>query len=275
MIRIISLLAVACAFLPAAEDAGLLDRLVAARRGGDPIAPFGATREMSLEEAYALQGRLLARLGGVHDPLVGYKIAYASEASQEKWGIPAPTYGGFLRSMQVADHGTIAKGPFHHFHIEAEVAFTLAADIDAKVESVDALLPLVASVHAGLDIPDNRFAAGDKKPADVIGDNCGAAYFAIGPAVDPADVDLDAVGLRLLRDGEEHSTAPSTATMGSPWNVLRWHANAMVDAGTPLRAGMVILAGTAGAPYEGQGDAAIGTYTADCGPLGRVSVSVE
>ena len=72
-----------------------------------------------------------------------------------------------------------------------------------------------------------------------------------------------------------HQAAPSTATMGSPWNVLRWHANRMVEAGQPLRAGMVILAGTAGAPYEGQGDAAIGTYTADCGELGTVTVSVE
>ncbi|MCH5377528.1 MAG: hypothetical protein JJ992_26520, partial [Planctomycetes bacterium] len=93
--------------------------------------------------------------------------------------------------------------------------------------------------------------------------------------VDPNTVDVDAVRLKLMRNGQILADSPSTDVMGSPWNSLLWCVNHVVKLGGTLEPGMVIVTGTAAPAYKARGDQIKGDYLGDCGPLGTVTMTVR
>jgi 2-keto-4-pentenoate hydratase len=103
----------------------------------------------------------------------------------------------------------------------------------------------------------------------------GAHVFVLGPAVDPSKVDVDALRLKLIRNGKTLADSPATDVMGNPWNSLLWCANHIVKLGGTLEPGMVIVTGTAAPAYKVKGDQIKGDYVGDCGPLGIVTMSLR
>jgi 2-keto-4-pentenoate hydratase len=63
--------------------------------------------------------------------------------------------------------------------------------------------------------------------------------------------------------------------MGSPWNSLLWCANNLVKFKKTLEPGMVVLCGTASPAYRVKGDEIKGVYEADCGALGKVTLTID
>ncbi|MFQ5799467.1 MAG: fumarylacetoacetate hydrolase family protein, partial [Bacteroidota bacterium] len=126
------------------------------------------------------------------------------------------------------------------------------------------------------DLGDDRFVTGDTKPTpqDAIANGVGSHFFVLGPAIDPAKVDVDAVTLKLIRDGKTIAESPATNVMGSPWNSLLWLANHVVKHGGTLEPGAVVLTGTAARAYRAKGDQIKGIYEGDCGPLGKIILTI-
>jgi len=266
-----------CCVKPA-SDRQIVNTMVEARQTRQPMAaPLGTIETLELERAYTIQRKLIDRLTRRGERLVGYKVGYTTEQSQQAWGISDPAYGPLFASMRVGDGGTLNSDAFLMFHIEAEVAFVLARDITTKLASVEEARRAVATAHAALDIPNNRFTPdAEKSIGDVVADGVGAWRYAIGPGHRPDAVDVDAVEARLVRNGKVIAEAPATDAMGSPYAVLQWLANDLIDRGRPLRAGDVVLTGSLGGAYVADKDKpAAGDYAADLGPLGRVRVTVE
>ncbi len=85
---------------------------------------------------------------------------------------------------------------------------------------------------------------------------------------------MDAVTLKLTRNGQTVAESAATNVMGSPWNSLLWCANHVVKLGGALEPGMVISTGTASPAYKVKGDAIKGEYLGDCGPLGNVTITL-
>ena len=227
--------------------------------------------DFSIEDAYRIQDAFTLYASRQGDPSAGYKVAFTSKPAQEMFGVTAPVYGRLFRSMERPANGTLKQSEFIFFHIEPEVAFKLKKGITAKIETIEELLPYVASVHAAFDIPDLRFKfEGKPNVADIIADAAAAHRFMLGPGHEPSKIDMDKVTARLSVNGKEVSKAPASAALGNPWNVLLWLANLQIERGRSLRKGEVILTGALGKPYKAKGAAAVGTYDADLGPLGKI-----
>jgi 2-oxo-3-hexenedioate decarboxylase len=130
--------------------------------------------------------------------------------------------------------------------------------------------------HAAFDAGDYRFTA-DAVPTaqDQIASGIGGHVFVLGPAVDPGKVDVNAVKLKLTRNGQTLADSPSTDVMGSPWNSLLWCVNHIVKLGGTLEPGEVIITGTAAPAYRTKGDEIKGEYVGDCGPLGTVTMTLH
>lgn len=231
----------------------------------------------SIERAYEIQAILTKGLSKRLGDVSGYKVAYASRAAQEQFGVDEPASGPLFRLQRVPNGSKLSASDFVEIAMETEIAFTIGKRIDRPVGNVEQLKGYVKWVHAAFDIGDYRFVAGETKPTpqDMIATGVGAHFHVLGPGVAPDKIDVDAITLKLLRNGETVAESPATNVMGSPWNSLLWLANKMVKAGGALEPGDVVVSGTAAPAYKTKGRKIKGRYRGECGDLGTVTLAIQ
>ncbi len=256
----------------------MVKEMAAAREGQRQIEYLTKTYgEFGIDEAYRIQAALAKEVSKELGPVVGYKVAYASKAAQEQFGVDEPASGPFFLLQRVASSSKLEAGAFMEIVLETEVAFTIGKRIDKPVKDVGEIKDYVKWVHTAFDIGDYRFVKGQTKPtpADMIASGVGAHFFVLGPGVQPDKVDVDGVDLVLERNGELIASSPATNVMGSPWKSLHWCANHIVKLGGTLEPGTVVVSGTAAPAYKVKGEKIKGNYTGECGALGKVTLTIE
>ena len=231
----------------------------------------------SMKRAYRIQAVLAKEFSKEMGPVIGYKVAYASKAAQKQFGVNEPASGPLFLLQRVPSGSKIPADAFVEFLVETEIAFTIGKRIDKVVDNVEHLTGHVKWVHTAFDVGDYRFVSGKVKPTpqDMIASGVGAHFHVLGPAVDPAGVDVDAVKLKLVRNGKTIAESAATNVMGSPWNSLLWLANHVVKLGGALNPGDVVITGTAAPAYKAKGENIAGDYQGDCGPLGKVTLTID
>jgi 2-keto-4-pentenoate hydratase/DNA-binding beta-propeller fold protein YncE len=245
-----------------------------------PTAPISSlvSKAIPMDEAYKIQTIYDSYMKPTYGNTVGYKMAYASKASQEKWGIPAPVSGTFFKNQQVETGGSVKADTFLGFHIESEVAFILKKDIRKPIKKIDDLMPFIKSVHVGLDVPDLRFdkSKGKVQVADVIAMSCGTHTYVLGKGVPPKGLDYSKMQIALTRDGKEVYAGAASNVMGDPRESLRQLANRMIKAGTPLRKNQFVLTGSvAGAYFPKEKSGRPGKYIGTATGLPTVELNVK
>jgi len=281
IIALVVILLTGCMGQAPKPDAGvqqLIQEMMDARAEQRQIEyPTSLYGEMTIEEAYEIQDVLGKSLNSTVGSLIGYKVAYASKAAQEQFGVKEPATGAFFDLQRVPNGSTIPAGTFMEIVLETEIAFTIGKRISQYIASVEEIKDYVKWVHAAFDAGDYRVIHGKKKPLpqDMIASGVGAHVFVLGPAMAPESIDVDALTLKVIRNGEVITASAATNVMGSPWNALLWCANHIVKQGKTLDPGMVIVSGTAAAAYKVQGEEIKGDYMGDCGALGQVMMILE
>ena len=256
----------------------MIKEMVAARDSQTQIPHLTKTYgSFSIDQAYKIQAALAKKVSNTLGPVVGYKVAYASKAAQEQFDINEPASGHLFLLQRVPSGSKLPAGAFMELVLETEVAFTLSKRIDHPIKNVAELKDYVKWVHTAFDLGDERFVKSDTNPMaqDSIASGVGAHFFVLGPAMDPDKVDIDKVALKLFKNGKVIADSPATNVMGSPWNSLLWLANHVVKLGGKLQPGMVVVSGTAAPAYRAKGEAIMGDYAGDCGPLGKVNLTIE
>ncbi|RKN12817.1 2-keto-4-pentenoate hydratase [Streptomyces radicis] len=222
------------------------------RNAGTTGVPTGPVRDLlgqgRLARAYGVQqhniGLALATDG---EAVVGRKIGLTSPAVQRQLGVDQPDYGTLLRSMRVDAGGTIAPSRTLQPKVEAEVAFELAHGIDAVPAAPAGLLPAVARAMPAIEIVDSRVADWDIGIVDTIADNASSGLFVLGDGELTLDeTSLTDVSMLLRRHDDTVSHGRGADCLGGPLISLMWLARAMIDLGTPLRRGDVVLSGALG-----------------------------
>lgn len=262
--------------MPADRGAGLVEQAVAALRQAyatgvacpplrDRLLPAG-----DLQAAYEVQGAMLAQWRAAGRRPVGAKIGLTSEAVQRQLGVDQPDCGVLLADMAVPDGGELPFTGLLQPLVEAEVAFVLGADLTAEqvttvdvIRAVDHLLPAI-------EIADSRIADWDISIVDTVADNASSGRYVLGtrPAR-LADADLRLCGMVLAHAGEPVSVGAGAACLGNPLHALAWLAQYRARAGTPLRAGDLVLSGALGPMVPAEPGAA---YEARISGIGSVRV---
>ncbi|MHC4517881.1 MAG: 2-keto-4-pentenoate hydratase [Planctomycetota bacterium] len=261
-----------------ADTEAMIPQMVGAWKTHTQIAPLSATYgAFSMDRGYRIQQVLAKEVTSVLGPVAGYKVAYASKAAQKQFSMTEPARGPFYMLQRVPAGSVLPASAFNEIMLETEVAFSIGKRIDKPIPNVAALREYVKYVYAAFDASDFPYAPGDAKPTppDMVAMGTGAHIFVLGPAMDPAAVDVGELSLALMRNGRTIREKPARDVMGSPWNSLLWCANHVAKYGDTLEPGMVILTGTAAAAYRVRGDEIKGTYVADCGALGRVTMTIK
>ena len=146
---------------------------------------------ITINHAYTVQAALDAALQDRLGPVAGYKVAYASRAAQQQFGVDEPARGTYFLTHATPNGSTIKGTSFMEMMLETEVAFTLGESIANPIASVEELKPLVRWIHPALDIGDFRFSRDEGKPtvADMIASGTGAHGFVLGAGRDPASIE--------------------------------------------------------------------------------------
>jgi 2-oxopent-4-enoate/cis-2-oxohex-4-enoate hydratase len=232
--------------IDANEIKRLGDELYDAWTGGTTVAPLrDRIAGIDIAAAYQIQSRFIDRrvAGGEH--IVGKKIGVTSAPVQEMLGVYEPDFGQLLSGMVFTNGDSIALSSLIQPRAEGEIAFVLKHDlVGPGITAVDVLRATDYIVPC-FEIVDSRIDNWDIKIVDTVADNASCGVYVLGDdKVDPFDVDLSLVGMRIDIDGELFTTGAGAAVQGSPVNSVAWLANTLGTLGIPFRAGEVILSGS-------------------------------
>jgi 2-keto-4-pentenoate hydratase len=224
------------------------ERLRDAERTATPIAPFAfELGEGKLDVAYAVQAANTTHAVSQGRRIVGRKIGLTSQAVQRQLGVDQPDYGTLFADMEVPHGAAIQIATLIRPRVEAEIAIVLDRDLSQPDVTLAELMRAVGFVVPALEIVDSRVADWKISIVDTIADNGSSARFVLG--LEPrrlADVELETCGMALYRSGTMASSGSGAACLGHPLKSALWLARTMSAAGSPLRAGDVVLTGALG-----------------------------
>ncbi|GAB6166029.1 hypothetical protein JCM19992_20290 [Thermostilla marina] len=262
----------------AQETETLVQRfLVAARTHQQCVPPSHDLDSLSFDAAYCVQRVLAERLEAERGAIAGYKVAYASRAAQEQFGMNEPARGPLYAIQRLPSGSRVLQSDFNELMLEVEIAFTIGKRIDGPIVDVASLKPLVRSVHVAFDAGDFPYDSRVAKPtaADMIAVGTGSHRFVLGPACDPMTSDVDDITLTLYRNGTAIRTSSTREVLGTPWNSLLWCVNHLHRYGLTLEPGLVVLTGTAAPAYRVTGDDIRGRYRGEAQGLGAVELEIH
>ena len=222
------------------------DDLFAALVSRTTVAPL-LEREpgMTIDDAYQIQRRFVARRIGQGETVVGKKIGVTAKAVQDMFGVYQPDLGVLTSAMICQEGRPIPLGGLIQPRAEAEVAFVLKRDLDGPGITAIDVLRATDYVVPCFEIVDSRITDWRIKIQDTIADNASCGVFVLGTCkASPMALDLNLAGMVLERNGELLSTAAGAAVQGGPVNAVVWLANTLGVLGIPFRAGEIILSGS-------------------------------
>ena len=222
----------------------LYDALVACKT----ITPLTSRHaDLTIEHAYAIQQRLIARRITAGERVVGKKIGVTSQAVMHMLGVFQPDFGILLDGMVYNEGQPIEAKTLIQPKAEGEIAFVLKHDLMGPGVSAADVIAATEGVMACFEIVDSRIENWKIKIQDTVADNASCGVFVLGDRlVDPRDVDLGTCGMVLEKNGEIVATGAGAAALGHPANAVAWLANTLGRLGMGLKAGEVVLSGSLG-----------------------------
>ena len=223
-------------------------RLRKAEETGVAIAPIrDDIAAGGVEAAYAVQKANTAHHLKKGRRLVGRKIGLTSKSVQKQLGVDSPDFGMLFADMALYDGEEVALGRVLQPKAEAEVALVLERDLKHKGITLTDLISAVAYALPAVEIVGSRIDKWNIKLLDTIADNASSGLFALGAEPRKLDgLDLRLCGMVMARRGEPISVGAGAGCLGHPLNAALWLARTMVDVGSPLKAGDIIMSGALG-----------------------------
>jgi 2-oxopent-4-enoate/cis-2-oxohex-4-enoate hydratase len=200
---------------------------------------------ITLEDAYRIQLRMIARRVEAGETIVGKKIGVTSKPIQDFLGVYEPDFGQLTSGMVYQEGQTIDLSQLIQPKAEAELAFVLKEDLVGPGITAMDVIRATDYVAPCFEIVDSRITDWKIKIQDTVADNASCGVYVIGNTRgDPRQLDITMAGMVLEKNGALFSTGVGAAVQGSPANAVAWLANTLGRLGIPFRAGEVILSGS-------------------------------
>lgn len=225
------------------------DELYEALSAGKTVTPLTSRGlDISIEDAYHIQQRMIARRIEKGERVVGKKIGVTSKAVMNMLGVHQPDFGYLLDGMVYNEGESIPMDSLIQPKAEGEIAFLLKKDLQGPGVTAADVLAATEGVMACFEIVDSRIQDWKIKIQDTVADNASCGVFVLGDRlVDIKDLDLALCGMVLEKNGEIVVTGAGAATLGHPVNAMVWLANTLGKLGIALKAGDIVLSGAMGA----------------------------
>jgi 2-oxo-3-hexenedioate decarboxylase len=213
----------------------------------------GLPEPLTVEQAYAVQGELLALREARGERLVGWKMGLTSRAKMVQMGIEEPIRGFLTDAMVLEDNAVLDLSRLRQPRVEPEICFVMEREIAGPVTAAQALAA-VRGVCPALEVIDSRYKDFKFNLPNVVADDTSAAFVVLGSTLSPPD-GLDSLGVVLELDDKVVETASSAAIYDHPARSLAALLNMMAP--RPLRPGDIVMSGGATAAHPLAGHARV------------------
>ena len=233
-------------------DAALIDslgdELFDALRGQRTLAPLTSRHDgITVDDAYRISLRFLARREAAGERVIGKKIGVTSKPVQDMLGVFQPDFGFLTDAMQFADGATVSlkKSGLMQPRAEGEIAFMLKSDLQGPGVTRDDVLAATEWVAPCFEIVDSRIDDWKIKIQDTVADNASCGVFVVGTQhTDPRALDLAAACMQMWKNDAPAGSGLGSAVQGHPAEAVAWLANTLGAFGIPFKAGELILSGS-------------------------------
>ena len=222
------------------------DELYQALIDRKPVDPLtDRESDITIEDAYQIQLRMIQRRVDAGETIVGKKIGVTSKVVMDMLKVNQPDFGQMTSGMVFNEGEAIRTDTMIAPRAEAEVAFMLKRDLMGPGVTAADVLRATDCVMPCFEIVDSRIKDWKIKIQDTVADNASCGVLTLGGLrKDPRKLDLALAGMVLEKNGELISTSTGAAVQGSPVNAVAWLANTLGRLGIGLKAGEVILSGS-------------------------------
>ncbi len=201
--------------------------------------------DITLDDAYRIQQRYVARRVEAGETIVGKKIGATSKPVQDFLGVFQPDFGQLTSGMVYQEGDTLPLDTLIQPKAEAELAFVLKEDLQGPGVTAMDVIRATDYVVPCFEIVDSRITDWKIRIQDTVADNASCGVYVLGKTKgDPRKLDITLAGMVLEKNGELYSTGVGAAVQGSPANAVAWLANTLGELGIPFKAGEVILSGS-------------------------------
>ena len=219
-------------------------------RTGIAASPF-LDSELTEQDAYAIQYKLLERLKESGEIVRGHKVALTTKASREHLGVDEPCFGHILDTRIYPNGSDIPLMELADPHCEAEIAFILKEDIRGPGVTPVQVMSAINAVLPAIELVDLKVHGEGITSTDVIAHQALHGGVIIGSKMaDLAVVDLQYEGATVEHNGLLVGSGTGSEVMGNPINPIVWLANKMAELGDYLRAGEIIISGSVVTPIR-------------------------
>lgn len=221
----------------------IAQELIQARKWVRPAKlPRQQNPKLTMDEAYAIQRRMVELLGGV---VCGYKIGFG------KRDLASPYkdigFGALVSDMQIAVNDCVDSQKFVQLVSENEIAIIIGEDIKSPVSDIAAFKTKIAGVAGAIEMPDKNYQPFEAMTAYDLFANCAVAgAFIVGKSVPLESLALDTIQVTTTRNNEVVDTGNYHAIPRPPVDSAFWLASELQRRGSYLRRGDVILTGSMG-----------------------------
>ncbi|NJE13156.1 2-keto-4-pentenoate hydratase [Thermococcus sp. LS2] len=223
----------------------IAQELIKAEDKRSPIEPISERYDLTIEDAYKIQLKVIEMKKQRGERIIGKKIGLTSKRMQEALGVYQPDYGHITDRMIIEEGFPIRLSELIQPKIEVEIAFILKKDLEGPGITVADVLSATKGVIPAFEIIDSRIKNWKIKIQDTIADNASIGRVILGsPMKDVFGLDLRTVGVVVRKNGEIVQTAAGAAVLGNPANAVAWLANKLSEYGIALKKGELILSGS-------------------------------
>ncbi|WP_028696302.1 2-keto-4-pentenoate hydratase [Pseudomonas cremoricolorata] len=207
---------------------------------------------LNVSAGYALQRQGVQQREARGERVSGWKVAFAGEAAQRRFGLSEPVYGALTDAMQVAPDEPVALSRLIRPKLEIEVALTLGRDLAPGFHSDEALLDAIADIAPAFEIADCRWQGWSFAAGAFLADNAAAGLYCLGEGVRYQPEQHRQLDFCLSLDGRVLGEGRSSLSADSPHENLCWLIRRVLADRQHLRAGQVILSGALLPPIDVQ-----------------------
>lgn len=208
-----------------------------------PIQPIGS---LSLDDAYAVQQRVIDRRIAEGERVFGYKVGCTSRAIRQQFGLTEPICGRVMQPHVHAGDAVLSWSDLHRPAVEPEFVLMIGRDFTDEVGSAEPLIESIEYVSPGVEIHNYDWWFGQPTSQELICSNGVHASLVVGQRkISPRGLDWDLEGVGLFKNGELAASGIGAEIMGGPLNSLRWLINHLVRRGGSLHAGQIVIPGSA------------------------------
>jgi 2-keto-4-pentenoate hydratase len=226
---------------------------------------------LSIDDAYEVQRQVIGARVARGEHVVGYKVGCTSKAIRQQFGLSEPICGRLVAPHVLYDDALLNWHDYVQCAVEPEFVLGIGKDVVAEVEDETELLDTIEWVAPGIEIHNYKFWLGKPTLQELIASNGIHAALVVGnERVSPAEIDFELEGVGLFRNGRLEASGIGAEIMGGPLKSLAWLANHLIRRGEHIRAGQLVIPGSAVelVPVE-PGDRITAGFTR----LGRVSAT--